>query len=181
LADLRGREHQLEYQAFHDELTGLANRALFWDRLGHALALAGRQHNPTVVVYLDLDGFKDINDRLGHIVGDMVLAGVAERLRGCVRPSDTLARLGGDEFGVLVEGLEGRAPEEIGRRLLDALSTPFVLGSDQVAVGASVGMAVGHWSRPDHAVGAADAAMYRAKTAGKGRIVVDVAVSVATV
>lgn len=183
LSELRGREHQLEYQAFHDELTGLANRALFWDRIGHALALAGRETTPITVVYMDLDGFKDINDRFGHIAGDVVLAGVAERFRGCTRPSDTLARLGGDEFGVLVEGLDGRTPEEIGRRLLDSLTTPFVIGSHRVTVGASVGMAVGYWSAPDHAVRAADAAMYRAKAAGKGRIVVDVdvAVSVASV
>jgi diguanylate cyclase (GGDEF)-like protein len=104
----------------------------------------------------------------------MVLAGVAERFRACVRPADTLSRLGGDEFGVLVEGLDGRPPEEIGARLLAALSTPFAIGSALVTVGASVGMAVGSWPRADMAVNAADAAMYRAKAAGKGQVVVDV-------
>ena len=104
----------------------------------------------------------------------MVLAGVAERLEACVRPADTLARLGGDEFGVVVEGNDGTPPEELGRRLLAALDSPFRVGTEQIAVGASVGMAIGAWSGADQAVAAADAAMYRAKAAGKGRVVVDV-------
>ena len=174
LGELRGREDQLEYQAFHDALTGMANRALFWDRLNHAIAVAAREHRPVAVIYLDLDGFKAINDRYGHMVGDMLLAGVAERLETCVRPADTLARLGGDEFGVVVEGADGRPPEELGHRLLAALANPFRIGAEQVAVGASVGMAVGTWSGADQAVAAADAAMYRAKAMGKGRVVVDV-------
>ena len=174
LGELRGREDMLEYQAFHDALTGTANRALFWDRLTHAITLASREQRPVAVVYLDLDGFKAINDRYGHMVGDMVLAGVAERLAMCVRPADTLARLGGDEFGVVVEGNDGRPPEEVGRRLLASLDLPFRVGTDEIAVGASVGMAIGVWSGADQAVAAADAAMYRAKAAGKGRVVVDV-------
>ncbi|MEY2478169.1 MAG: diguanylate cyclase [Actinomycetota bacterium] len=174
IGELRGREDQLEYQAFHDALTGMANRALFWDRLGHAVARAERDHRPVAVIYLDLDGFKAINDRYGHLVGDMILAGVAERLETCVRPADTLARLGGDEFGVVVEADDGRPPEELGHRLLAALTDPFRVGTEQVAVAASVGMAIGIWSGADQAVAAADAAMYRAKSAGKGRVVVDV-------
>ena len=175
LGELRVREDQLEYQAFHDGLTGLANRALFWDRLQHAQALALRQQRPIAVVYLDLDGFKEVNDRLGHAAGDVVLAGVAERLRACLRPADTVARLGGDEFGILVEGLEERPPEEIGRRLLECLSAPFVVGAERVTIGASVGMSTGTWARPDDAVAAADRAMYAAKAAGKGQVVIDVA------
>ena len=174
LGELRGREDQLEYQAFHDALTGTANRALFWDRLNHAIALATREQRPVAVVYLDLDGFKEVNDRHGHMVGDMLLAGVAERLQMCVRPADTLARLGGDEFGVVVEGNDGRPPEEVGRRLLASLDLPFRVGAEHITVGASVGMAIGVWSGADQAVAAADAAMYRAKAAGKGRVVVDV-------
>ena len=174
LGELRGREDQLEFQAFHDSLTGTANRALFWDRLEHAIAVAGREERPVAVVYLDLDGFKEINDRYGHMVGDMLLTAVAERLESCVRPADTLARLGGDEFGVVIEGNDGRPPEELGRRLLAALENPFRIGASEIRVGASVGMAIGSWSGADQAVAAADAAMYRAKALGKGRVVVDV-------
>jgi diguanylate cyclase (GGDEF)-like protein len=172
LGELRGREDELQHQAFHDQLTGLANRALFWDRLGHAIDLAAREGRPVGVAYLDLDGFKAVNDRYGHLVGDVVLAAVAERLRGCVRPADTLARLGGDEFAVLVEGVDGRPPEELGQRLVDALTTPFTVGAETIDIGTSVGMAIGTWPAPDDAVVAADAAMYRAKAAGKGRVVV---------
>ncbi len=179
LGELRGREDQLEYQAYHDALTGMANRALFWDRLGHAIARASREHRPVAVLYLDLDGFKAINDRFGHMVGDMVLSGVAERLETCVRPADTLARLGGDEFGVIVEGDEGRPPEEVGHRLLAALAPPFRIGTEQLHLSASVGMAIGLWSGADQAVAAADAAMYRAKASGKGRVIVDVILSAA--
>jgi diguanylate cyclase (GGDEF)-like protein len=174
LGELRGREDQLQFQAFHDGLTGMANRALFWDRLNHAIAVASREQRPVAVVYLDLDGFKGINDRYGHMVGDMVLAGVAERLETCVRPADTLARLGGDEFGVVIEGNDGRPPEELGHRLLACLDLPFRVGTEAIPVGASVGMAVGIWTGADQAVAAADAAMYRAKALGKGRVVIDV-------
>jgi diguanylate cyclase (GGDEF)-like protein len=173
LAALESREHQLEHQAFHDQLTGLANRALFWDRLEHALALAQRERRTFVVVYLDLDGFKQVNDRHGHLAGDRVLAAVAERLRGCVRPGDTLARLGGDEFGVLIEGVDEREPAEVGGRLLASLRHPFDVGSERITLGASIGVAVGTWTEADAAVCAADEAMYRAKAAGKGQVVVD--------
>jgi diguanylate cyclase (GGDEF)-like protein len=179
LGELRGRENQLEYQAFHDALTGTANRALFWDRLNHAIARASREERPVTVVYLDLDGFMGINDRYGHMVGDMILAAVAERLEACVRPADTLARLGGDEFGVVLESNDGRPPEEVAHRLLAALDNPFRVGTEQIAVAASVGMAIGVWSGADQAVATADAAMYRAKSAGKGRVVVDVSLRVA--
>jgi diguanylate cyclase (GGDEF)-like protein len=150
---------------------------LFWDRLNHAIALAAREQRPVAVAYLDLDGFKAVNDEYGHMVGDMVLVAVAERLSECVRPADTLARLGGDEFGVVVESQEGRPPDELGRRLLAGLDLPFRVGTQEIRIGASVGMAIGTWSGADEAVAAADGAMYRAKAEGKGRVVVDVALS----
>jgi diguanylate cyclase (GGDEF)-like protein len=163
-----------EARALQDGLTGLASSRLLLDRLAIGLARATHTDGPVTVLYLDLDGFKAINDRYGHIVGDMLLAGVAERLESCVRPADTIARLGGDEFGVVVESTDGRPPEELGHRLLASLDLPFRIGTDEVTVGASVGMAVGIWSGADQAVAAADAAMYRAKATGKGRVVVDV-------
>ena len=119
---VRQREAQLQHQAFHDELTGLANRALFLDRLGHALDLAGRNQRPVSVVFVDLDGFKAVNDSFGHAVGDALLIRVAERLRGALSPADTLARLGGDEFAVLVE--QADQPERGGRGAVGGAATP---------------------------------------------------------
>jgi diguanylate cyclase (GGDEF)-like protein len=170
-------QREVEHRTFHDTLTDLPNRALFLDRLDHALAVARRTGERVALLYLDLDDFKAINDSHGHLIGDMALTAVAERLRACVRPADTLARLGGDEFALLVEGLDGRPPHEIAERLLASLAAPFVFGGRAVSVGASVGMAVGTWTRPDQAVAAADAAMYRAKAAGRGCIEVEVSIS----
>ena len=119
-------ENQLAHQAFHDPLTNLANRALFADRLDHALKQAARRRRPLAVLYFDLDGFKGINDTLGHVAGDLVLQEVAARLSTCVRTGDTISRWGGDEFGILLEELatdaEANAAAE---RLIDALRDPF--------------------------------------------------------
>jgi diguanylate cyclase len=170
---VRQREAQLQHQAFHDELTGLANRALFLDRLGHALDLAGRNQRPVSVVFVDLDGFKAVNDSFGHAVGDALLIRVAERLRGALSPADTLARLGGDEFAVLVE--QADQPSAVAEGLLGALQPPVHLDGHVLSVSASVGVATAEPEQigAGHATGLlhrADVAMYAAKTSGKGRV-----------
>ncbi|MGI9019463.1 MAG: putative bifunctional diguanylate cyclase/phosphodiesterase [Solirubrobacterales bacterium] len=156
-------------ESFRDLLTGLPNRALFMDRLDVALARADRTSAPVSVLFCDLDGFKTVNDSLGMQAGDRLLILVAKRLRGCLRPSDTLARLGGDEFSVLLEEL--REPEDAARaaqRILDALAAPFKVAGREISVRASIGIATGT-DDPDTLLRDADLAMYRAKSQGKGR------------
>ncbi len=164
-------EEQLTHQAFHDPLTGLANRALFRDRVSHALALAQRQGHPITVLFLDLDDFKRVNDSLGHAEGDRLLIAAAERFLSCARAADTVARLGGDEFAILIEhvaGSDGRA--ELLQRLEEAMTYPFVLGGNQLQVSASIGVAVAApGETADDLLRNADVAMYAAKRRGKGR------------
>jgi diguanylate cyclase (GGDEF)-like protein/PAS domain S-box-containing protein len=162
---------QLTHQAFHDPLTGLANRALFRDRVSHALALAQRQGRPITVLFLDLDDFKKVNDSLGHAEGDRLLIAAAERFLASARAADTVARLGGDEFAILIEhvaGSEGQA--ELLLRLSAAMAHPFTLSGNQVQVSASIGVAVATGQESaDDLLRNADVAMYAAKRRGKGR------------
>jgi diguanylate cyclase (GGDEF)-like protein len=161
---------QLEHQAFHDGLTGLANRVLFHDRVRHALSRRDVAGHPVSLLYIDLDDFKQVNDGLGHDAGDELLVAVAHRLQACVRPEDTVARLGGDEFAILLERAE--TPEvaaAAARRVLDGLLTPFTLRGSQVVVSASVGVALGAESEIDELLREADVAMYMAKAHGKAR------------
>ncbi len=167
------REVQLHHLAFHDGLTGLANRALFLDRLDHAMAVAAREERTVAVAFLDLDGFKAVNDSLGHAAGDLLLCRVAERLKGVLRESDTLARLGGDEFAVLVEhGAENGGIAVVAGTMVAALDAPFPLEDRTVAVSASVGVATvepGQGpSQASNLLHRADVAMYAVKAAGKG-------------
>jgi diguanylate cyclase (GGDEF)-like protein/PAS domain S-box-containing protein len=166
-------EQQLLYDAFHDGLTGLANRSLFLDRLGVALAgLRRGADNRFVVLFLDLDRFKTVNDSLGHSVGDRLLIEIARRLERQMRPSDTVARLGGDEFAVIAGGVrDGAGAAHIAERIQGALVAPFRIDEQEVFVTASIGIAL-----PDESTVAADSllrdadlAMYRAKAAGRGR------------
>jgi diguanylate cyclase (GGDEF)-like protein len=167
--------HELRERSLHDPLTGLANRSLFFDRVEHAIARLGRQSGEMIaVLFIDLDNFKNVNDTLGHARGDRLLTLVAERLETVVRGADTIARLGGDEFALLLEGVTSAdGPVVVAERVLSLLSTPFELHGQSVNVGASIGIAV----QSDAKTGAdaltheADAAMYEAKRAGKGRAV----------
>jgi diguanylate cyclase (GGDEF)-like protein/PAS domain S-box-containing protein len=165
------RESQLRDQALRDPLTGLPNRALFTDRIDHALRRAGRDDSLVAVAFVDLDDFKGINDTLGHAAGDELLVGVADRLRTTLRGMDTAARFGGDEFAVLVGGIPDQAElVRIADRLLAALSEPHELAGEQRRVAPSIGLSIGAAdATAEDLLRQADAAMYAAKRAGKGR------------
>ena len=168
ITDRKALEEQLRHQAFHDVLTGLANRSLFLDRLGHALARAGRGGQPTAVLYLDLDDFKAVNDRLGHAEGDRLLVAAADRLRAATRAEDTVARLGGDEFAIIVEETDPGEASKAAQRILDVLAPPFALGERPVIARASIGIAVQATgdADADELLRRADIAMYAAKARG---------------
>jgi diguanylate cyclase (GGDEF)-like protein/PAS domain S-box-containing protein len=164
-------ERQLLHQAFHDPLTGLANRALFRDRVSHALQRVRRQGLPISVLYLDLDDFKKVNDSLGHTEGDRLLVVAAERFRVCARAGDTVSRLGGDEFAILIEdGADAPGVDSLVDRLSEAMKHPFLLGGNEVLVNMSVGVATASAEdTADDLLRNADMAMYTAKRRGKGR------------
>jgi diguanylate cyclase (GGDEF)-like protein/PAS domain S-box-containing protein len=163
-------EDELRHQAFHDSLTGLANRPLFEDRLSHALAIAARSQSSFTVVFLDLDDFKTINDSLGHPLGDELLRAAAIRIRDVLRVSDTAARLGGDEFAVLIEAGEKEA-RVAARRILDALAAPFHIDGRELRMTASMGVALwGPGVSVEELLRNADMAMYAAKADGKASI-----------
>jgi diguanylate cyclase (GGDEF)-like protein/PAS domain S-box-containing protein len=171
VTERRALEEQLSHQAFHDSLTGLANRALFTDRVAHALDLTRRTNALVGVLFVDLDDFKTVNDSLGHAAGDELLVVLARRLESCLREEDTCARLGGDEFAVILENIAG--PETaviVARRMLATIAEPVhVLGS-QVSVQASIGIALGSSGvSTSEVLRNADLAMYRAKGEGKSR------------
>ncbi len=161
-----------EHQALHDPLTGLPNRALLSDRIGQALARGARQPGPVAVLFLDVDQFKVVNDGLGHPMGDALLGQVAARLQAVVRPGDTLARFGGDEFVVVCEDIPEDRVGDVATRVADALREPFLLGGLPVSVTASIGIALSTpESDAETLLRDADAAMYRAKDAGRDRAV----------
>ncbi len=163
-------EAQLRHRAFHDDLTGLPNRALFLDRLDQAFARARRGGGSVAVLFVDLDGFKQVNDRYGHDAGDEALVVVAGWLRECVRAEDTVARYGGDEFTVVLEGVANEPDAvRVAERILQTLRRPVRLRGGEARLGASVGIALGSspGTAPEDLIRRADAAMYRAK--GDGR------------
>jgi diguanylate cyclase (GGDEF)-like protein/PAS domain S-box-containing protein len=174
VTERRKLEADLERSAFSDSLTGLANRALFRDRLGHAVARHVRDEDEIAVLLADLDGFKAINDSFGHDVGDGVLIEVGARFQRCVRTGDTIARLGGDEFTILLENSDDPVdPSVIAERMLEILHLPIRVGEREFRVSASVGIAslnVGDGAQD--LLRNADTAMYAAKTNGRGRLAV---------
>jgi len=171
VTERRALQDQLAYQAFHDSLTGLANRALFSERVTHALERGVRRRNLIAVLFIDLDDFKTVNDSLGHAAGDELLVEVAQRIRESIRPEDTCARLGGDEFAVLVESITG--PEggvAVARRVLGSMAQPLTIAGSEVAAQGSIGIALGSGDQTaSEIMRSADLAMYRAKSEGKGR------------
>ena len=163
-------QKQIEQLAHYDALTHLPNRSLFYDRLGQAIMMSKRRQRSIALLYIDLDGFKQVNDSMGHHSGDLLLVEVAKRLRLCVRESDTLARLGGDEFTVILNDTHEREDMEmLAKKIIESLDQPFDLQGHAVKIGASIGIA----RYPDDAsttgtlLIVADKAMYAAKAAGK--------------
>jgi diguanylate cyclase (GGDEF)-like protein/PAS domain S-box-containing protein len=163
-------QEKLDHMAHHDELTGLPNRALFFDRIGQALAHAKRNDTGFALMFLDLDGFKDINDTYGHDSGDLLLQETARRLAGCVRDSDTVARMGGDEFAIMLldVAVPGRIPQ-VADKMLTLLAAPFLLKGTECRVGASIGISIfpQDGDAVDTLMNMADMAMYRVKQGTK--------------
>jgi len=172
VSERKAFERQLAHQAFHDGVTGLANRALFAERVRHAIARSRRERRGLAVIFLDLDDFKTINDSLGHAAGDEVLIEVARRLDASIRGADTAARFGGDEFAVLLEDVEhSQEAADAAERILEALAVPLFAGHKEIALRCSLGISVAeHESATDadEMIRDADAAMYIAKRDGKG-------------
>lgn len=170
VTERRRLEDELSHQAYHDALTGLVNRTRFLERVGHAIA-AGNSRGGAAVLYIDLDGFKTINDSLGHSAGDRLLCMVSDLLLAATRGSDTVARLGGDEFAVLLEHVEDEATLAlVSDRVLRAMRAPFTLDAREVFVNASIGIArATPGATADTLVRDADVAMYQAKARGRGR------------
>ncbi|MGH2712036.1 MAG: putative bifunctional diguanylate cyclase/phosphodiesterase [Actinomycetota bacterium] len=178
ITEMRGREilqRQLSHQAYHDSMTGLANRALFLREIERSLARGERAGGSTALIYLDLDNFKYVNDTFGHDCGDELLRTVATRLEGCIRKTDTAARLGGDEFAILLEnGGEAGDVVAVVNRIMKAMKQPFQLGDHVHAISASIGVvpAVDPQTGVDEVIRSADIAMYDAKSEGKGMFVI---------
>ena len=174
ITDRKAAEDELAERALHDPLTGLPNRTLFLDRVQVALARLDRTRQPVAVFFIDLDGFKLVNDSLGHAVGDRMLIDVAHRFRTALRPSDTVSRFGGDEFTVLSENVDERAASAVAERIAASLSEPFTAGGRELYASASIGVTItrDHRVEPDTLLRDADAAMYRAKEDGRGRFVI---------
>jgi diguanylate cyclase (GGDEF)-like protein/PAS domain S-box-containing protein len=169
VTEIHEATQQLDHLAHHDALTGLPNRLLFDDRFAHAIERAQRQKELCLLLFLDLDGFKGVNDTMGHAVGDELLRVVSDRLKGVLRQSDTLARLGGDEFVILASGANSSYAAQVANKILETLRKPFRLAGEDVSVSGSIGISVypDHGTDPNSLMRAADIAMYVAKTEGR--------------
>ncbi|WP_409329448.1 diguanylate cyclase domain-containing protein [Trujillonella humicola] len=168
ITDRKALEAQLVHRSLHDPLTGLPNRILFGDRLRHALERGHRERTPTCVLIIDLDGFKAVNDRYGHPMGDAVLVAFAERLTSVLRASDTAARLGGDEFSIVCENTEPPEAEVLAERLRTTVTEPLDIAGTRISLGMSIGIGIAEpGADPDEAcervVRSADDAMYADK------------------
>jgi diguanylate cyclase (GGDEF)-like protein/PAS domain S-box-containing protein len=167
-----GLQRELAHQAFHDPLTGLANRTLFAERTEQALEEARRSGSLVALLFADLDNFKSVNDTLGHSAGDDLLRNVAGRLERTLRPEDTLARLGGDEFAILLEDVDGtKGAQRVAERIVESLSSPFTIQGKEINAQTSIGVAVGRAedNSSEELLRNADVAMYVAKSAGKSQ------------
>jgi two-component system, chemotaxis family, CheB/CheR fusion protein len=172
ITQIKDSQRKAEYLATHDPLTGLPNRALFHDRLRHALAQARRKKNRVTLLFIDLDNFKTINDTLGHDIGDELLKQAANRLREVVRDMDTVARLGGDEFTAVLVECDAEAADLVARRIVDDMSTSFDVHDRKLFVSASIGIVIYPDDGEDSTelIKKADSAMYRAKELGRNRV-----------
>jgi diguanylate cyclase (GGDEF)-like protein/PAS domain S-box-containing protein len=171
VTERKALEERLAHQAFHDSLTGLANRTLFADRLEHALTRTERQEDEIAVMFIDIDDFKYVNDSLGHTAGDVLLVEIAQRLVACLRPQDTLARFGGDEFILLLEDIDVGGAVEAAERLLREIGDPIAIEGHELTVTGSIGIVLGNSEklRVEDLLRSADATMYRSKRRGKNR------------
>ncbi|HEX9530028.1 MAG TPA: EAL domain-containing protein [Acidimicrobiales bacterium] len=171
VGDRRRLEDELRRQALHDPLTGLGNRTVLYDRLSHAIRRASRSPQEVALLLLDLDGFKAVNDTLGHGAGDSLLVEVGSRLQDSVRPGDTVVRMGGDEFAILLEQAEADAAILVAQRVINRLRAPFVVAGTPIVVNGSVGIAHGSTAgaSAEDLMRRADLAMYAAKARGKNR------------
>jgi diguanylate cyclase len=172
VSTLQAKQLELDHLASHDALTSLPNRRIFLDRVEHAIARAHRGSLQLAILFIDLDHFKEINDKLGHAVGDVMLIAAAERLRTTVRAADTVARLGGDEFIVLIEDVDHiDAVAMVAQKIIEALAMPVAYQEQSLNVGASIGIALypDDGTTTTEIIAAADRAMYRAKLAGRNR------------
>ena len=169
---LEAQKEEYLHQAQYDDLTGIANRALFMDRLNHALVVAKRSNDKVAVIFIDLDHFKEINDSLGHHIGDLVLREVAQRLKTHTRESDTIARLGGDEYAIILNsfGTVDRIKNII-TKLIDAMKIPIIVDNEELNITFSLGVTIypDDGLQTDILLKNADTAMYRAKADGKNR------------
>jgi len=174
ITERKSAEQRLQHLALHDPLTELANRTLLFDRVGSTITASRRSRTAFALFYLDLDNFKPINDVFGHDAGDMALKTVADRLRSCVRESDTVARVGGDEFVLVVRDVSGRkTAEAVAAKVITALAEPLLIDKQKFQIGTSLGIALypEHGADADTLIQHADAAMYTAKRLGKNRFV----------
>ncbi|HFD11506.1 MAG TPA: EAL domain-containing protein [Crenotrichaceae bacterium] len=173
VTEMRDLMREMEHQANHDVLTGLPNRVLLRDRLERAIIRAKRTESQVVVLFADLDGFKTVNDGLGHLAGDKLLKAVSERLRATAREEDTIARIGGDEFVILLENINTRDQiETVAQKIITIFNNPFAVDRHELFVGASIGVSVFPKDGEDHEtlLNNADTAMYRAKARGRNSV-----------
>lgn len=172
ISRLKAAEEEIRHLAYHDALTGLPSLRLTKDRIDTAIARARRSKQKSAVMFIDLDGFKAVNDTLGHEAGDMVLIEAAARIKKCVRESDTVGRIGGDEFVVVASEITDRDAREMGRRVVAALSDTIRLPSGDASIGASVGIAryPDDGGTAEDLMKSADAAMYKVKKGSKGAV-----------
>ena len=175
MTDELAAQKRIEQLAYSDALTGLPNRQLFQEKLQQAIEWAASGSRMVALLFIDLDGFKQVNDSLGHYVGDQLLKSVAKRLIASLRVSDTVARLGGDEFTVILTTVPGESEvEQVAQKIIDTLALPYSFDGQLVRVSASVGIAIYpiHYDSTERLLQGADEAMYQAKAAGKGRYVI---------